>query len=148
MTKYINNKRVCARGVTFINNDILLMERYKKDKNEIMHYYTVPGGGVEEDESNEIACIREINEETTVDAKILEYLGKEEYDTGIVYWYLTKYISGTPKLGGEELERNNPDNFYKVVLINYNEIDKCNFLGKTKEYIIKAKEVLDEKNKI
>ena len=51
MTKYENNKRVCARGITFINNDVLLIERHKKENGKILHYYTIPGGGVEDDET-------------------------------------------------------------------------------------------------
>ena len=46
-----------------------------------------------------------------------------------------KYLSGTPSLGGEEKERNNPDNSYKVVLIDINDIDKINILGRGKNLI-------------
>ena len=119
MTKYENNKRVCARGITFIDDNILLIERYKKENNDVLHYFTIPGGGVEDFETYEEAAVRETLEETTVKTEIVSFLEREEYDTGIVYWYLLKYISGTPKLGGEELERNNPSNHYEVVLIKY-----------------------------
>ena len=135
MTIYENNKRVCARGITFIDNSILLIERYKREVNNLLHYYSVPGGGVEEGESKEEAAIRETKEETSVDTKIVKFLEKEEYSTGIVYWYMLEYLSGTPMLGGEELERNNPDNSYKVVLIEMNNIDKINILGEGKRIV-------------
>ena len=138
MTKYENNKRVCARGITFIDDNILLIERYKKENNDVLHYFTIPGGGVEDFETYEEAAVRETLEETTVKTEIVSFLEREEYDTGIVYWYLLKYISGTPKLGGEELERNNPSNHYEVVLIKYNDLDKINILGKGKEIIQKV----------
>ena len=141
MTLYEDNKRVCARGITFINNQIVLIERYKKEGNQMLHYFTIPGGGVDIGESYEEAAIRETKEETTLETEIIQYLEREEYECGIVYWYLLRYISGTPKLGGEELERNNPDNYYEVVLINYDDVDKINILGKGKEILKKAYEL-------
>ena len=47
MVIYENGKRVVSRGITFIENSVLLIERFKKDGDELLHYYTVPGGGVE-----------------------------------------------------------------------------------------------------
>ncbi len=143
MTKYENGKRVCARGITFINDDIVFIERHKKENDMMLHYFTIPGGGVEEGETFEEAAVRETYEETTLKTEVIKFLKKEEYDTGIVYWYLLKYLSGTPKLGGEELERNNLDNHYQVVLINYHDIDKINILGEGKDII---KMCLKEKN--
>jgi len=141
MELYEGKKRVCARGITFIGDDILLIERRKKENNEILHYFTIPGGGVEVGESLEDAAVRETYEETTVKTEVIKFLGKEEYETGIVYWYLLKYIDGIPKLGGEELERNNSENHYKVVLINKNKLVALPILGKGKDMLYIA---LDE----
>ena len=109
-----NGKRVCSRGITFIDDKVLIMERYRKVDGEMLHYYTIPGGGVEEGETKEEACIRETKEESSLDVEIVKFIAKEEYDEGIVYWYLTKYLSGTPTLGGEELEHDTPDNHYII----------------------------------
>lgn len=138
MTLYENEKRVCARGITFINDKILLIERHKKENEQMLHYYTIPGGGVDIGETYEEAAVRETLEETTVKTKIVKFLKKEEFETGIVYWYLLEYIDGTPKLGGEELERNNLDNHYKVVLKNINEIDNLPILGEGKSIVKSA----------
>lgn len=138
MTKYENGKRVCARGITFIGDNVILMERYKKENGEMHHYFTLPGGGVEDYETYEEAAVRETLEETCLQTKIIKFLTKEDYGTGIVYWYLLDYIDGTPTLGGEELERNNPDNHYEVVSININQIDDINILGKGKNLIKEA----------
>lgn len=138
MTLFEDGKRVCARGITFIDDQIVLIERYKKVDNEFMHYYTIPGGGVDIGESYEDAAVRETYEETTIKAKVESFLGKEEYDTGIVYWYLLKYISGTPELSGEELERNCSDNYYKVLLKKYTDLDELNILGQGKDMVEKA----------
>ena len=88
-----------------------------------------------EDETYEEAAVRETKEETCVDTKIVKYLEREEFSEGIVYWYLLKYLSGTPTLGGEELDRNNPDNHYKVVLIDKKDIDSINILGEGKRIL-------------
>lgn len=138
MTIYENNKRVVSRGITFINDDVLLIERHRKENNEILHYFTIPGGGVEEGEDYVTAAIRETEEETGVKTKLIKYLTKEDYGTGICYWHYLEYLSGTPQLGGEELERNNSDNHYKVVLVNINDIDNVNILGIGKDLIKKC----------
>lgn len=146
MTKYENNKRVCARGVTFIDDKILLIERHKKEDNQILHYFTIPGGGVEDDEIFPEAAVRETFEETCVKTEVLMFLEREEYETGIVYWYLLKYLSGTPKLGGEELERNHIDNHYQVVLIDFKNIEEINILGKGKNILKSAYNIYQNLN--
>ena len=140
MTKYEDNRRVVARAITFIDNKILLIERYKKEYGKILHYYTIPGGGVEDNESYKEAAIRETKEETCCDIEIVKELIKEDYPNGRCYWFYGKYLSGTPTLGGEELLRNNDDNSYKVVLIPFNDLDKINILGKGKDLIKKCLE--------
>ena len=138
MTRYEEGRRVVARAITFIDNNILLIERYKKVNHELLHYYTIPGGGVEDDETYMEAAIRETKEETCCDIKIVKELIQEDYPEGRCYWFYGKYLSGKPTLGGEEKERNNPDNSYKVVLIDYQDLDKINILGKGKELIEKC----------
>lgn len=138
MELYENNKRVCARGITFINDSVLLIERHKREGDKVLHYFTIPGGGVEIGELQEEAAIRETLEETCVNTSIVKFLAKEEYETGIVYWYLLKYLNGTPKLGGEELERNNSSNHYKVVLIKIDDVWQLPILGEGKNVLKKA----------
>ena len=138
MTKYIDGKRIVARAITFIDNKVLLIERYRKDGDKMLHYFTIPGGGVEDNEEYDETAIRETKEETCCDIEIIKSLGEEDYIEGICHWFYAKYISGTPILGGEEKERNNPNNSFKVVLIPFNEIDNINILGKGKELIKKC----------
>lgn len=133
-----DKKRVVARGITFIDNKILLIERYKKENDKMLHYFTIPGGGVEDDETTSQAAIREVLEETTCNVSIIKYLGEENYPGGICHWYYCKYLNGTPKLSGEEKIRNNPDNHYEVVLIDMNKIDEIPILGMGKDYIKKC----------
>ena len=138
MTKYVDGKRECARAITFIDDKVLLIERFRLDNNEMLHYFTIPGGGVEDDEDYPDTALRETKEETCCDIEIIKPLIVEDYGEGICHWFYAKYIKGTPTLGGEEKERNNPDNSFKVVLIPFNEIDNINILGKGKELIKKC----------
>ena len=138
MIRYVNGKRECARAITFIDNKILLIERHRLDNGEMLHYFTIPGGGVEDDEDYPITAIRETKEETCCDIEIVKPLIVEDYGEGICHWFLGKYVSGTPTLGGEEKERNNPNNSFKVVLIPFDELDNITILGKGKELIKKC----------
>ena len=135
MIRYEDGRRVVARAVTFINGKVLLIERYRKEKGEILHYFTIPGGGVEDDEIEMNAAIRETKEETCCDIEIIKSLAIEDYPNGRCYWFYGEYLSGTPTLGGEEKERNNSDNSYKVVLVDYKDLDKINILGIGKQMI-------------
>ena len=135
MTLYEDGRRVVARAITFIDSSVLLIERFRKEGENVLHYFTIPGGGVEEGETYEEAAIRETKEETCCNIGLLKYLTCEDYPNGRCYWYYGKYLNGTPTLGGEEKEYNNPDNSYKVVLINYSDLDKINILGQGKALI-------------
>ena len=138
MTKYKDGKRECSRAITFIDDKVLLIERYRLSNNEMLHYFTIPGGGVEDDEEYSVAAVRETKEETCCDIEIVKPLIVEDYGEGICHWFYAKYISGTPTLGGEEAEHNNPNNSYKVVLIPFSELDNINILGKGRELIKKC----------
>jgi len=144
MTKYIDGKRIVARAITFIDNKVLLIERFRREGEELLHYFTIPGGGVEDDEEYFETAIRETKEETCCDIEIIKELPVEDYGSGICHWFRGKYISGTPVLGGEEKERNNPDNSFKVVLIPFDEIDNTNIFGMGKKLV---KEYIDETTK-
>lgn len=139
-------KRKVSRGITFIGDNVLLLHRIRKDGDDFLSYYAIPGGGVELGETFEEACIREVREETTVDVSLQTYLGHETYENGVCYYFLTKYLKGTPTLGGEEKERNNKDNFYEIKLIPIFDIDKISMYGSGVEMIKKAYEIFKNNN--
>ncbi len=133
LKKYLE-KRKTSRGITFFDDKVLLLYRRRKENDKYLEYYAIPGGGIE-NETYEDACIRELKEETSIDVKIVKYLKCEEYETGISFYYLTKYIGGDVQLGGEELEHNSPDNYYETRLVSINDLDNIFIYGIGKELI-------------
>lgn len=82
-------------GVVIFRGKILLL--YKNYKNRY-EGWVLPKGTVEAEESHEETALREVKEETGVDAEIVEYVGKSEYtfhaQTELVdkrvHWYLMR----------------------------------------------------------
>lgn len=118
-------KRVGSRAIIFTNGKMLTMFRKKRNKEGVLEeYYVTPGGGREGDETLEENVIRELKEEFNVDIKVLGYLGVEENEKSINHFFHCEIVSGTPHLGGEELDRMNPDNYYEIREIPIEELSK------------------------
>lgn len=84
-------ERVGVRGIVIRDNEILLYHETKTD------VYMIPGGGIEEGETDEECCVREIQEETGYRVEVLEgILEIDEYyeDTKWVNkYYLCKILT-------------------------------------------------------
>jgi 8-oxo-dGTP diphosphatase len=83
-----------ARGIVLHNNKILLIERHRGGK----HYFTIPGGRIEPGETIEMALVREMQEETSIEiAPVREVFtlvgGDPEH-----HIFLCEYVSGEPQL--------------------------------------------------
>lgn len=79
--------RKAARGIVLNKNgEIALL--HKKNKNE----YKLPGGGMEEDETKELAFKREILEETGCQIEITEYMGYTEEIKSHSNFVQTSYV--------------------------------------------------------
>lgn len=69
--------------------------------------WTLPGGGVEKNEGEECAVVREIFEETGVEAKVIRLVGvynKTTWLTGNVKLYECELVGGAPIIGKETRE--------------------------------------------
>lgn len=74
------------------------MERWRLYEQQELHYFSIPGGGIEQGETPEQTVIREIEEETTIVVKVRQRV-LEMHDNGSVHAiYLCQYISGEPAL--------------------------------------------------
>ena len=127
-------KRVSSRAIIIEDNKLLAMFRRKiKNDGSVKEYYVIPGGGLEENETLEENVIRELKEEFSVDIEIVKFLSTEEYEDTIANYFLCKIVNGTPKLGGEELERMTSENYYEIRYIDLKDIDN---------YDINAKDII------
>ena len=129
-------KRVSARAIIFDGDYLYTLFRRKIKDGKTKEYYSIPGGGVENDETLEDTVIRELKEEFQVDIHLLGFLGSLETDACIFNLFHAEIINGTPTLGGEEKMRNSENNYYEIRKINIKDIDNADILGK--EYIHNA----------
>ena len=123
-------KRVSSRGIIIEDDNVYAMFRRRiKDDGIIKEYYVIPGGGINENETLEENVIREMKEDFSVDVKIKGYLGKDESDETIAHFFSCSIINGTPKLGGEELERCTEQNYYEFRKVAIEDLDKVDILS-------------------
>ncbi|PIZ95767.1 MAG: DNA mismatch repair protein MutT [Candidatus Magasanikbacteria bacterium CG_4_10_14_0_2_um_filter_33_14] len=105
---------------------ILLMHRFKKGR----EFFSLPGGGVEENESVEETATREAKEETSLDIilgeKFFEYYNDFDKRKNIVF--LTKEFLGEVKLGGPEVDRISKENKYMLEWHDLSELKKLNIV--------------------
>lgn len=125
-------KRVSSRAIIIDNGLLLTMFRRKIKNGKAKEYYVIPGGGLEGNETLEENVIRELKEEFSVDIEVLGYLGKEEHEKTIEHYFHCKIINGTPKLGGEELERMTDENYYEVRTIDLKDLEDTDINAKDK----------------
>ena len=134
-------KRVNGRAIIIDGDEVILMFRRKIKDGIVNEYYAIPGGGKEENETIEECVKREIEEEFSLNVEVKDFLGKVEDDKNIGYVYNAKIISGTLKLGGEELEHNVAENYNEVRKVKLSEIDNINLFEENKDLIKKAIEL-------
>lgn len=100
--KYTKSREAC-RGILIKNDKILLTYEVNTDQ------YFIPGGGLENNESSEECCVRELAEETGCIVKTnKQYLTINEYYEEwlfVSHYYICEYIGETErKLTEREVE--------------------------------------------
>ena len=85
--------RDVAVGIVNYNGRLLMIKRAKKEGDLL---WAFPGGKIEDGESKEEACIREVYEESGLNVSIVELLGERVHpDTGAkISYFLCKQESG------------------------------------------------------
>ncbi len=93
--------RHTARGIVIKDNKVLLIERWRKG----LHYFSIPGGGIENGEQPQQTAEREIFEETSVKVIIKQTLYEMHDPIGHIHTvFLCEYKSGEPKLRSDSEE--------------------------------------------
>jgi len=131
--------RITSRAIVLKDEHILI-----NDRNHFGHkYIALPGGGVEEGESNEQAAIREVKEECSIVINnprlvIIEDAGET---FGLQYIFLCDYVSGEPMLDPNSPEaEDNKDgkNLYAPLWLPLKELGQSNLLpAELKDLIVK-----------
>jgi 8-oxo-dGTP diphosphatase len=102
-----------SQGVLIQNNHILMVKQYVQ-RGDIV--WTFPGGGIEEGETPEEACIRELKEETGFTIKVLKLIDTTKEN----YIFMVEILSGTLFL--DKMNKDN-DDIIDVDWISLNEDD-------------------------
>lgn len=126
-----------SAGIIIKNGEILLMRRRKPGRD----YYVIPGGDIEKEETPKIAVLREIKEETNLDAEIDYLLLEFESDVFKRHesFFVMKNIKGEEKIGEPEISWENENNRYKLEWIELEKISEINLLPQEiKEKIIET----------
>jgi len=106
-------KVLSVGGIVFSPDKKVLLIRNKPIKDPTVDYWGFPKGHIEEGENLEVCALREILEETGVEANIVDKVGESRYTTvsirdggeieKTVVMFLMAYISGELKNQEEEV---------------------------------------------
>lgn len=107
-------KRVSCRAIIIDSEKLVAM--YREKENRI--YYTFPGGGIEENESENDCVIRECKEEFGIDVEVVRKVYIYEDEKTIQHFYICNWLDGVLGMGeGEEFAPNQNKGIYMPVLI-------------------------------
>ena len=91
--------RIRSAAILIQNNSLALMERHRDGR----HYFTFPGGGVDEGETPEQAVVREAHEELGVEVKVIRLAAEVWLNGKQQFFFLVEQTGGTFGTGaGEE----------------------------------------------
>lgn len=121
-------ERTSARGIILTEQNKAVLIRRVKGGNE---YYVIPGGGVEEGETPEVAVVREADEELGVQVSVQKRIHEVRLKLGDVdtlqVFFLCKHEGGEIGTGkGPEFSKNDPQNVYEVVQVDKDQVGPLN----------------------
>ena len=110
----------------------------------VKNRWSFPKGNIERGEPKDKAALREVKEETGVDAEIVEYLGEVDYWYSMdlyrihkfVYYYLMKYKGGQITPQKEEID--------EAKFFPLNEVEEILTYPTDKKIFKRAKEILEK----
>jgi 8-oxo-dGTP pyrophosphatase MutT (NUDIX family) len=97
--------RVRAGCILIEDNKLALIERHRGGR----HYFTFPGGGVHEGETDEQAAVREMEEETGLKVRVIRKIAEIHFNKNPQPYFLVERVSGEYGTGtGDEFGEFDP----------------------------------------
>lgn len=123
-----------ASGVIINDDKILLMKQTYMGE----EFYNIPGGTVEEGETIEEACVREVKEEFDINVSVNKLIYIIDSPKRFNFVFECEYQGGKIKLGGPEKDRMNDQDMYEVCWVDIDKIKNINLKPlETKTAVIK-----------
>ncbi|HSX42591.1 MAG TPA: NUDIX domain-containing protein [Candidatus Saccharimonadales bacterium] len=118
--------RVSARGIIIRDDELLLIERWRDG----LHYFSVPGGGIEAGETPEQTVVRELAEETgCVVRPVRKLYFLTLADGNQSHIFLCNYVSGEAHLPPDAPEAQaRPDNKFLPRWVPLSDLARAPFL--------------------
>lgn len=126
----MKQRRCTARAIIIRDGKLLVFERWRQNTSDkILHYFSIPGGGIEDSETPEQAVVRELMEEMGIIISVGELLVRQMTDTRYHYYYKCSIISGTPVFQTTSPEASNAssNNRYEAAWIDPSEFKSLPF---------------------
>lgn len=114
------SKRISCRAIVIEDGKLVVMKREKEGR----LYYTFPGGGKEENETNDECVVRECIEEFGIVVKPQKHVYTYENEKTLQYFYVCDWMSGEIGTGvGEEFQEDRNRGTYEPMLIEISNIE-------------------------
>lgn len=91
--------RATARAIVVVDQKLLVFERWRRTfSGKKLHYYSIPGGGIDHGETPEEAVVREMREEMSVGVRPIRLLARQTASKRHNYhhYFLCEIIEGVP----------------------------------------------------
>jgi len=113
-----------AAAIIIQDNSLLLIHRFKSGR----EYYVFPGGHIEDGETAEQACIREVKEETGLDSLSTRHAFNFDNEGRREHYFFVQVKPDRLVLGGPESAYQSPQNVFLPEWIPLSDVNKLEIL--------------------